>query len=326
MIRMRRALLQSLSVAGLVVCVGPRAGRGQSAPPAEPRIVVGFPQGGPLDIAARIIAPALARGVGLPVRVENLVGASGNDAARTVVRAAPDGATLLLCGPVNAINATLFPELDFNFARDIAPVAAIARVPLIVEVHPSVPVRSIAELIARARANPGRLRVAYAGTGTPQHVGIELFQHMAGVRLSVVPYPGSAAALEDLLRGAADIMFDPAPSSIGHIRAGRLVALATTGPTRAVALPEVPTVAETLPGYEAGSWFGICAPRDTPADVLARLNGAVNEGLRDADVRRQLNALSAEAMPGSAVEFGRFLAAEITRYAEIIRRADIRRP
>jgi tripartite-type tricarboxylate transporter receptor subunit TctC len=158
---------------------------------------------------------------------------------------------------VNTINTTLSPDLDFDFGRDVAPVTGIARVPLIVEVHPSVPARSIAELIAYARANPRRLRVAYAGTGTPQHVAIELFQHVAGVRVALVPYPGSAQALADLLRGEADVMFDPAPSSMPIVRAGRLVALATTGPTRAEALPDLPTMAEVLPGYEGGSWFGL---------------------------------------------------------------------
>ena len=319
----RRAMPRSLAGAGAALTL-PVTARGQRYPAREVRIVVGFPPGGALDSAARTIAPVLESGLGLPVRVENRAGAGGNDATRLVARAAPDGGTLLLCGPVNTINATLFPDLDFDFGRDIAPVAGIARVPLIVEVHPSVPVRSVPELIAHARANPGQLRVAYAGVGTPQHVAVELFQHTAGVRLSLVAFPGSAAALEDLLRGAADAMFDPAPSSLPHVRAGRLVALATTGPARAAALPDLPTVAEALPGYEAGSWYGLGAPRGTPTEVVARLNAAVNDGLRDAGVWRALDALGAEAMPGSAEEFGRFIAAETSRYADIIQRAGIR--
>ncbi|WP_239451448.1 Bug family tripartite tricarboxylate transporter substrate binding protein [Elioraea rosea] len=249
------------------------------------------------------------------MRVENHVGASGNDATRLVVRAAPDGGTLLLCAPVNAI----------EFRDDIVPVAGIVRVPLIIEVHPSVPAVSIPELIAHARANPGQLRVAYAGRGTPQHVGIELFQHMAGVRLSLVAYPGSAAALDDLLRGAADAMFDPAPSSMPHVRAGRLVALATTGPTRSTSLPGVPAVTEFLPGYEAGSWMGLGVPRQTPPDVVTWLNQAVNEGLKDVEIRRALDALGAEPMPGSPAEFASFIATETARYADIITRAGIRR-
>jgi tripartite-type tricarboxylate transporter receptor subunit TctC len=187
-----------------------------------------------------------------------------------------------------------------------------------------VPVRSIAELIAHARANPGRLRVAYAGIGTPQHVAIELFQHMAGVRVALVPYPGSAQALTDLLRGEADAMFDPAPSSMPHIRGGRLVALATTGPTRAEVLPDLPTVAEALLGYVGGSWFGLVVSRDTPAEVVARLNAALNDGLGDAGVCGKLARLGATTMPGSAAEFGRFVASETARYADIIRLAGIR--
>lgn len=310
--------------AGLATLLPARQPAG--ALPRDSTIIVGFPPGGPLDIAARIIAPTIEQGLGVTVRVENRVGASGNDATRHVVRSPPDGATLLLAGPVNTINATLFPDLDFDFARDIAPVAAIARVPLIVEVNPSVPARTITGFIAHARANPGQVRVAYAGTGTPQHIAIALFQHMAGIRLAMLPFPGSAQALAALLAGEADAMFDPAPSSMPHVRAGRLIALATTGPTRADALPDVPTVAEVLPGYEGGSWFGLVAPRGTPEAVIARLNAAVNAGLGEARIAAELAALGATAMPGSAVAFSAFIAAETARYAEIIRIAGIRRP
>lgn len=310
----RRGLMAALAM--------PRAARAQ--PDGGMRIVVGFPRGGPLDIAARVIAAPLGARLGVPVAVQNRVGASGNDATREVAGAAGDGGTLLLCGPVNAINATLFRGLDFDFGRDIAPVAGIARVPLILEVHPSVPARSVAELIALARARPGELRVAYAGVGTPQHVAIALFAHMAGVAWRMTPYPGSAQALEDLLRGAAEVMFDPAPSSMPHILAGRLIALGTTGPGRAEALPEVPSVAETLPGYEGGSWFGLGAPRGTPDAVIARINAAVNASLAEEGVREEIARLGGTAMPGSAAAFGAFVAAETARYAEIIRVAGIR--
>lgn len=320
---LRRTKLLSLLGAALVLAL-PATTKAQDWPTREIEIVVGFPTGGPLDIAARTMAPALERELGVQVRVRNRVGASGNDATREVARAAPDGATLLLCGPVNTINTTLFPELDFNFSRDVAAAAGIARVPLIVEVHPSVPVRSIAALIAHARANPGRLRVAYAGTGTPQHVAIALFQHMAGIDLQLLPYPGSAQALADLLRGEADVMFDPAPSSMPHVRAGRLVALATTGPFRAAVLPDLPTVAETLPGYEGGSWFGLCAPGATPPAILARLNRAVAGGLGDAAVSSAFERLGGMPMPGTVEAFAGFIAAETARYAEIIRTAGIR--
>jgi tripartite-type tricarboxylate transporter receptor subunit TctC len=319
----RRSVLRLLGGAALA-SAPPIIGRAQALPPRELRIIVGFPPGGPLDIAARLISPVLQNALALPVLVENRVGASGNVATRLVARSVPDGSTLLLCGPVNTINATLLPDPDFDFGRDIEPVAGIATVPLIVEVHPSVPVRSIAALITHARANPGQLRAAYAGIGTPQHIAIELFQHMAEVRLNLVAYPGSAAALQDLVRGAADVMFDPAPSSLPHIRAGRLVALGTTGPERARALPALATVAEALPGYQAGSWFGLGLARGTPAEVVLRLNAAVNHGLQDPSIRDALDALGAEAMPGTVTEFGRFVEAETSRYADIIRRADIR--
>ena len=320
MIIQRRTLLLLLTAAAPVAAPAPA----RSNPPRRLRIVVGFPAGGPLDIAARTIAPALASRLGDEVVVENHPGASGNTATASVVRAAPDGSTLLLCGPVNTINTSLFPDLPFDFVRDIAPVASIARVPLVVEVHPSVPVRTVPELLARARANPGALRIAYAGIGTPQHVGIELFQHMADVRMTLVPYPGSAAALEDLLQGKVDMMFDPAPSSMPHIRAGRLIPIATTGPTRAAMLPEVPAMAEFLAGYEAGSWFGLGAPRQTPADVIERLNAAVNAALADPAVIARFAELGASTMGGGAAAFAAFLQAETERYRTIIRIAGIR--
>jgi tripartite-type tricarboxylate transporter receptor subunit TctC len=319
----RRMALRLACLGGVALALPARA-RGEPYPSAEVRIVVGFPPGGPLDIAARTIARPLAAGFGVPFPVQNRPGESGNHATREVVQAAPDGHTLLLCGPVNVINTTLFAGLDFDFAQDIAPVAAIARVPLIVEVHPSVPARSLAELVEYARANPARLRVAYAGTGTPQHIAIELFQFLAGVRITMVPFPGSAPALADLLQGRVDVMFDPAPSSMPHIRAGRLVPLATTGPARAEFLPEIPSVAELLPGYEGGSWFGLGAPRGTPADIIARLNRAVNAALAEAGFGEQLLRLGATSMPGSDADFARFIAAETARYAEIIRAARIR--
>ena len=285
------------------------------------RIVVGFPAGGPLDIAARTVAPFLARHLGQQVVVENRPGESGNSAALEVVRAAPDGRTLLLCGPVNTINVSLFKRLDFDFARDITQVASIARVPLIVEVHPSVPVRSLPEFITFARADPGRVRVAFAGIGTPQHLGIALFQSMTGVRLTLVPYSGSAPALTDLLRGAVDVMFDPAPSSMPHIRAGSLVPVATTGLERAEMLPEVPTVAEIVPGYEAGSWFSLGAPRGTPRDVVDRLNTAMNEVLSDPMVAALFRELGASLVTTSPAELDRFIGREIEKYRRILSEA-----
>lgn len=299
---------------------GPPRARAEAHPV---RLVVGFPQDGPLDLAARAMAPALAARLGQEVVVENRLGASGNTATREVVRAAPDGRTLLLCAPVQAINATLFPGLDFDFAQDIQPIVAMASVPLVVEVHPGVPVRTLPEFLALARERPGAIRVAYAGIGTPQHIGLALFQHLAGVRLTLVPYPGSAAALADLTEGRVDAMFDPAPSSMPHLKAGRLVPLATTGPARAPMLPAVPAVADYVPGYTAGSWFGLGAPRATPADAVARINAAANEALADPATQARLAALGATPMGGTVEDFAGFVRAETARFREIIAVAGI---
>lgn len=292
----------------------------------ETRIVVGFPLDGPLDIAARTIAPPLAARLAHPVAVENHPGASGNTATAQVVQAAPDGRTLLLCGPVHTINTTLFENLPFDFARDIAPVAPIARVPLVIEVNPAIPVRTPPEFLAWVRANPGRLRVAYAGSGTPQHIGIELFQLMAAAKVTLIPFPGSAPALAALLAGDADAMFDPAPSSMPHIRAGRLIPIATTGPTPAEMLPDVPALAEVLPGYEAGSWFGLGAPRATPAPVIDAINRAVTDSLADPAIQAAFRELGATTTPATPAEFGRFIAAETEKYRHIIRTARITVP
>ena len=244
----RRAFLQRTSWAATALAF-PMATLAAPSSPRPIRILVGFPPGGPLDIIARTVAPTLSSRLGANVIVENHPGASGNIATAEVVRSPADGTTLLLCGPVNVINATLFERLDFDFARDILPVALIASVPLVVEVNPSLPVRSIAELLAFTRENPGRLKVAFAGVGTPQHVAIKLFQLMTGADVTLVPYAGSAAALSALLDGKADAMFDPAPSSMTHIEAGRLLPLATTGLMRSALLPNVAALNEFIPGY-----------------------------------------------------------------------------
>ena len=319
----RRRFLCLASSAALALA-RPLAARAEPYPTRAVRIVVGFPAGGPLDIAARTVAPFLSSRFGQEFAVENRPGASGNTASSEVVRAAPDGYTLLLCGPVNAINTTLFEALDFDFSRDIAPVAPIARVPLVIEVSPAVPARSVPELLSLARGNPGRLRVAFAGVGTPQHIAIEQFQLMAGVRMTLVPYAGSAPALADLLRGKVDAMFDPAPSSMPHIRAGRLVPLATTGPMRSEMLPDVPAMDEFVPGYETGSWFGLGAPRDTPGHIVHLVNAAVNDCLADETIRARFRDLGATITPGSPAEFGQLIAMETDRYRRVIRSARIK--
>jgi tripartite-type tricarboxylate transporter receptor subunit TctC len=296
----------------------------QAYPSRPVRIVVGFPAGGPVDLTARVIATWLTEHWGQPFVIENRPADSGNLATREVIRAEPDGYTLLLCGPVNTINTTLFSDLDFDFSNDVAPIASISRVPLVVEVHPSVNARSVPEFIALARARPGGVRVAYAGKGTPQHLGIELFKMMAGVDLTLVPYLGSTPALADLLDGKVEAMFDPLPSSIGHIRAGRLIPLAVTAREPLQALPDVPSMNAFVSGYEAGSWFGLVAPKGTPAAVIERLNGAVALGLADKTVRAKLADMGAAPVQSSASEFARFIISETQRYAAVVKAAGLR--
>src|SRR6266851_635777 len=319
----RRKFLH-LTAGAIAVPYIPTIARAQAYPARPVRVIVGFPQGGPVDIAARVISPWLSERLRQPFVVENHPGESGNIATGEVVKAPPDGYTLLLCGPVHTINTTLFEHLDFNFTRDITPVASISRVPLVVEVNPSVPVRTVPEFLAYAKANPGQLKVAVGGgNGTPQHIGIELFKMMAGVDLSLVPYLGSAPALADLLGGQVQVMFDPMPSSIGHIRSGKLIALAVTTPTRSEALPNVPAMSDFVPGYEAGSWFGIGAPNSTPLDIVNRLNTEVNAGLADPKIKARLADLGATAVPGSPADFGAFIARETEKYGKVIRAAKI---
>ena len=293
-------------------------------PTAATQVIVGFPPGGPVDIAARLMGPALSERVGEPFEVVNVPGESGNVATARVVAARPDGRTLLMSGPVNAINTTLFPSLSFDFGKDLAAVAGLYSVPLVVEVHPAVPAQSVADFIRLARSRPGELRVGYAGVGTPQHVGIELFNAMAGVSLQLVPFAGSAPALVDLLAGRIDAMFDPTPSSIDYLRSGQLRALAVTSTVRLPALPDVPVVADAVPGYGAGSWFGLCAPQGTPRERIESLNAAANNALRDAALQARLDALGAQAMPGSPAEFAGLIASETRKYARVIERAAIK--
>jgi tripartite-type tricarboxylate transporter receptor subunit TctC len=288
------------------------------------RLLVGFPDGGPVDIAGRTIGAWLSNRFGQAFIVENRPGESGNIATRAVVKAAPDGYTLLVCGPVNVINAALFDGMDFDFGRDITAVAGLFRVPLVVEVNPALPISTVPEFLTYARANPGRLKVAYAGKGTPQHVAIELFKVMAGVNVTLVPYAGSTPALEAVLVGQADAMFDPMPSSIGLINRGKLKPLAVTTSSRAEALPQVPPMSDFVPGYEAGSWFGIGTPRGTPPAIITRLNTEINAGLADPGIRTRVAALGGMVMPGSPATFAAFIAAESEKYRAVIRAANIR--
>lgn len=307
----------------LLAAAASKAAASVASPAEATRIVVGFPPGGPLDIAARFAAGVLTGHFGRAFVVENVTGDSGNVATGRVASARGDGSTLLLCGPVHAINTTLFPGLPFDFERDLAAVSGLYRVPLVVEVHPGVPAKTADELIALARGASRPIRVGYAGKGTPQHIGIELFKAMAGVELTLVPYLGSAPALDDLLAGRIDAMFDPLPSSIGHIRAGRLRPLALTGSQPVALLPGVPLMQETVPGYEAGSWFGLCAPRGTPGPVIDALNAACDAALHDAAVLARIDEMGGTPMRGSADRFAAFIRAETAKYARVVREAGI---
>lgn len=324
LLRRRFLALAASAAAAAAPPLAVRAAAAQTYPSRPVRIVVGFPPGGPMGTTASVIGQWLSARLGQPFVVDHRPGAGGNIGTEAVAKAAPDGCTLLMCGPVNTINATLYEGLAFDFARDIAPVSGVARVPLVMEVHPSVPARTASEFIAYAKANPGRIGMASAGNGTPQHVAGELFKMMAGVDLLHVPYRGSAPALADLLAGRVQVMFDAMPSSIEHIRAGRLRPLAVTTATRSDALPDVPVLGDVLPGFEASSWYGLGAPRGTPADIVDRLNKEVAAGLADPAMVARLAELGATPLAGSPADFGRLIATETERWAEVVRTAGIR--
>jgi tripartite-type tricarboxylate transporter receptor subunit TctC len=301
-----------------------RNARAQTYPARPVRIIVGFSPGGTADIVARLIGQWLSERLGQPFIIENRPGASSNIAVEAVVRASPDGYTLLQVVATNAINATLYDRLNFNFIRDIAPVASIARVPLVMEVNPSVPAKTVPEFIAYAKANPGKISMASAGIGTPGHVGGELFKMMTGVDMLHVPYRGSAPMVTDLLGGQVQVAFDNLPVSIEHISAGKLRALAVTTATRSEVLPDVPTVGDFVPGYEASSWTGLAAPRNMPAEAVEKLNREINVGLADAKVKARLAELGNVPMLMTAVEFEKFVADETEKWGKVIRAANIK--
>jgi tripartite-type tricarboxylate transporter receptor subunit TctC len=281
--------------------------------------VVGFAAGGANDILARLFGEWLAERLGQPFIVENRPGASGNIAAEAVAKSAPDGYTLLFVNAPNAINATLYDKLNFNFATDIVPVGGIMRVPNIMEVTPSLPVRTIPEFIAYARANPEKLNLASAGIGTSIHVSGELFKMMTGIRMAHVPYRGSAPMLTDLMGGQVQVTFDNLPASIEFIRAGKLRPLAVTTAARSEVLPDLPTVADFVPGYEASGWFGIGAPRNTPPEIISKLNGEINAGLAEAKIKARLADLGSTPLVLSPAEFGKHLADETEKWGKVIK-------
>jgi tripartite-type tricarboxylate transporter receptor subunit TctC len=313
-----------LAVGAAAIPAASRIARAQSYPTRPVRIVVGFPAGGGTDITARLTGQWLSQRLGQSFFVENRPGAGSNIAAETVVRAPADGYTLLLMNTVNTINTTLYDNLNFNFTRDIAPVANIIRTPLTMDVHPSVPMKTVADFIAYAKANPGTLNMGSAGNGTPQHVSGELFKMMTGVNMVHVPYRGGAAAVADLLAGHVQVMFDVIPESIEHIRAGRLRCLAVTTATRSDALPEIPTVGDFVPGYETINWWVPPPPRDTPTEIIDKLNKEINAGLSDPKMKARFADLGGTVVPGSSIEFGKLIALETEKWAKVIKFAGIK--
>jgi tripartite-type tricarboxylate transporter receptor subunit TctC len=293
--------------------------------PTRPvRIIVGFPPGGAADIAARLAAQWLSERLSRSFIVENRPGAASNVATEAVVRTTPDGYTLLLMGTTNAINSTLYDHLNFNIIRDIEPIAGIMRVPNVMVVNPSLPAKTVAEFIAYAKANPGKINMASGGIGTPPHVEGELFKMMAKVDLVHVPYHGDAPALVDLMAGQVQVMFDVLSASIGFIKSGKLRALAVTTATRSETLPDVPTVAETVPGYEASTWQGLGAPKNTPHDVVATLNAAMIASYTDDKFKAKLTDLGGEPLTGAPTDFGKFIADETEKWGKVIRAANIK--
>jgi tripartite-type tricarboxylate transporter receptor subunit TctC len=296
----------------------------QAYPDRPVRIVVGFAAGGGSDIIARLIGQYLSERLGQPFIIENRPGASGNIATEAVVRAPADGYTLLLVTAPNAINATLYDRLSFNFIRDIAPVASIGREPNVMVVHPSFPAKTVPEFIAYSKAHPGQISFASAGNGSVAHVTGELFKMMTSVDMLHVPYRGAGTALPDLIAGQVQIMFPIMSSSIEYIRAGKLRALAVTAATRSEALPDVPSVAEFVPGYEASAWLGLGAPKTTPTEIIDKLNKEINAGLADPKIKARLTDLGSTALAGSPADFGKLIANQIEKWAKVIRAANIK--
>lgn len=305
----------------------PIAGRDAAAldyPIRPVRIIVGSAAAGPIDISARLIAQWLTERLGQPFLVENRPGAAGNIGTEFVVRAPPDGYTLLMAFSGAAINATLYDNLNFNFLRDMVPVASVNRIPLVLEVHPAFPATTVAELIARAKANPGKISLASPGNGTAPQVAAQLFKIMAGVAMIDVPYRGSGPMLTDLLGGQVQVAFDGILSSVPHIRAGRLRPLAVSTAARLAVLPDVPTLGNSLPGFEAGGWCGICAPKDTAAAIVDKLNGEINAGLADPTIKQRLAELGTTPFVGTPADFRTFVADETDKWGKVIRAAHIR--
>jgi tripartite-type tricarboxylate transporter receptor subunit TctC len=296
----------------------------QGYPTRPVRLIVGTPPGGPQDVIARLVGQWLSERLGQSFIIESRPGAGTNIGTEAVVKSLPDGYTLLLVNAASAINATLYAELNFNFIRDIAPVAGVTREPLVMQVNPSVSANTVPEFITYVKATPGKINLASGGNGAPSHVAGELFKMMAGVDLVHVPYRGAAPALTDLLGGQVQVYFGPMPSSIEYIRTGRLRALAVTTATRSETMPDLPAIGDFLPGYEASTWYGVGAPRNTPAEIVERLNREINAALADPKIKARIADLGGTAFSGSPADFGKFIADETEKWGKVVRFAGMK--
>jgi tripartite-type tricarboxylate transporter receptor subunit TctC len=313
-----------LAAGAAVLPVMPRLAWAQAYPSRPVRIIVPFAPAGNIDLIARLIGQWLSERLGQSFVIENRPGAGTNVGTEAVVRAPPDGYTLLQVSSASAWNATLYEKLNFNFIRDIAPVAGVIRAPFVMEVNPSVPTKTVPEFIAHAKANPGKISMASAGIGSGPHVTGELFKMMAGVNMVHVPYRGSGPALTDLISGQVQIYFDGLPSSIEYIRTGKLRALAVTTAARSEVLPDIPSLSDFVPGFEASFWAGLGAPRNTPAEIIDRLNKEVNAALVDRKMKTRLADFGGSVLPGSPADFGKLIAEETEKWAKVIRAANIK--
>jgi tripartite-type tricarboxylate transporter receptor subunit TctC len=314
----RRQFLH-LAAGAAALPVASRIARAQTYPTKPVRIVVAAAAGGPTDIVARLMAQWLSERLGQQILVENRAGGGNNIGTEAVVRSPADGYTLLLSNSVNAINAALYEKLNYDFIRDTVPVAGIISVPLLMEVNPSVPAKTVPEFIVYAKANPGKVNMASGGNGTPGHVSGELFKMLTGVNMVHVPYRGGGPMLTDLIGGQVQVAFDPLPSSIGYVRAGSLRPLAVTSTSRLEVLPNVPTVSEVVPGYEASGWYGVSAPKNTPTEVIDKLNKEISAGLVDPGLKARLADLGGVPLPGTATDFGKLIAEETEKWAKVVK-------